>query len=120
MYPPLNAAIWNDPGVRAVLGSEPRVFPFGEAPQGVKSPYALWQVVNGLPENYLADVPDIDSWQVQVDVYAVEQTDARKGARALRDALEKVAYIQSWRGEGQDPDTREYRYSFDVSFLTPR
>ena len=33
---------------------------------------------------------------------------------------EPVAYVAGWRGEGREPDTNLYRYTFDVDWLTPR
>lgn len=120
MYPPLYQLVAASAAVQAVFGSPPRVSPFAQAPQGEQPPYAVWQLVNGFPENTLADPPDIDSYTVQVDVYATTVDGARDGAKVLRAALETHAYIESLRGEGVDPDTQEYRYSFDVSFLTPR
>lgn len=121
MNPPFFATV-NVSAVRAVFleGSVLRVFPFGEAPQQVNKPYAVWQTISGSPENYLGDLPDMDNWVVQVDVYAKEVSDANDGAEALRDALEPVACITAWRGTSRETDTRLYRYSFDVEFFTSR
>lgn len=119
--PPLFATLNASAAVKAIFGSAPlRVYPFGEAPQGVTLPYAVQQNVTGLPENYLGQVPDIDSWTKQIDIYAATPTVALNGAQAMRDALEPVAYITRWGEEGRDPDTNHYRISFDVDFLTSR
>jgi hypothetical protein len=109
------------PAVTALLGSAPvRFFLFGEAPQGVERPYAVWQTVYGSPENKLADTPDDDRWGVQVDVYADDAATARAAAEAIRNAVEPVAYVVSWNGEFREPETKLYRYSFTTEFLTPR
>lgn len=128
MNPPFFQIV-NVPGVQAFFGTNPlRVWPFGEAPEKETRPYAVWQTVGGAPEAYLGQVPDSDDWLVQVDVYA-EAEDGRQadaidtvsnGAKALRDALEPVAYITAWRGCTREIGTRFYRYSFDVAFVTPR
>lgn len=104
-----------------MLGSSPtRLYPFGEAPQGVTKPYAVWQTVTGSPENYLGQVPDLDSWSIQVDVYADTATASRGAAEALRDAIEPVAHITFWNGEGRDPKTNNYRYTFTVDWFKSR
>jgi len=121
MYPPIFAVCAADAGVTALLGASPtRLYPFGEAPQGVVYPYAVWQLVGGSPENYINQRPDIDSFTVQVDVYADTGTTARSIATALRDAIEPHAHIVRWGGESRDQDTNRYRSSFDVDWFVSR
>lgn len=121
IFPPIFSAVSGDAAVQAAFGTVPvRVFPFGGAPDQVVLPYAVWQVVTGAPENYIDGVPDVDSFIVQIDVYGASATSVRAAAEALRDVLEPVAYIVGWRGESRDPETRRFRFSFDVDFLTPR
>ncbi|NBF13089.1 DUF3168 domain-containing protein [Pseudomonas sp. Fl4BN1] len=121
MFAPINAVCTMDAGVVALLGSTPqRLYPFGDAAQNVPKPYAVWQTIGGDPENYLAGRPDIDGYTLQVDVYAETGKDARTVAKALRDAIEPHAYIIRWGGDGRDPATKNYRYSFDVSWIVPR
>lgn len=125
MTPPIFDAV-NVPAVRALLktGTGPlRFYMFGIAQQKVIYPYAVWRLVSGLPENYLADRPDIDSLSAQVDVYADAQqgpTVTRAIAAALRDAIEGHAYITAWRGESVDPDTQSWNTSFDTEWFVPR
>ena len=122
MYPPIFAAV-NIPIVQAVLktGTGPlRFYLFGMAPQNVQKPYAVWQTAYGSPENYLNQVPDVDSFGVQVDVYADSADSARTVAKALRDAIEPHAHITSWRGDSIDPDTKNYRFSFDCNWIVSR
>lgn len=121
MFPPIFQTCAADPAVQAVLGPDPvRLYPFGEAPAEVTQPYAVWQVIGGSPENYLGNRPDMDSYFLQVDVYATTDTSVYAAATALRDAIEPKAYITGWRGESRDPTTGSYRYSFDVDWLTSR
>jgi len=120
MNPPIFTIAAAASTVTALLGADPvRFFPFGEAPDVTEMPYAVWQTVSGSPENYLAGVPSIDSWLVQVDIYAKRGTTARTVAEALRDAIESEAYITAWRGERKEGDNI-FQYSFDVEFLTER
>ncbi|EPN30837.1 hypothetical protein A245_45243, partial [Pseudomonas syringae pv. actinidiae ICMP 19096] len=52
MAAPIFAVCAADPAVQALLGTSPtRLYPFGEAPEGVAKPYAVWQVIGGNPEN---------------------------------------------------------------------
>ena len=121
MFPPLFATLNASSAVKALLGTSPlRVYPAGEATQATAKPYAVFQTITGVPENYLGETPDMDGFTVQIDVYAATLTAARNAAKAIRDALEPVAYVGGWRGEQKDAATDAYRYSFDVDFLTPR
>ena len=121
MTPPIFQVCAADPAVTALLGTGPtRLFPFGNAPQGVALPYAVWQTITGTPENYLGQTPDIDSFTVQVDVYASTGSQARQVAKALRDAIEPHAYVVGWNGESTDRDTGHKGYGFDVEWRVPR
>ena len=121
MYPPIFEVCKANAGVVALLGSNPlRLYPFGEAPQGVLTPYAVWQQVGGSPENYLAGRPDIDGFSQQVDVYGKTAAEVRAVAMAIRDAIELRAHIVAWRGESRDPETKNYRSSFDGDWFVHR
>ena len=121
MTPPVFQICAADSAVTALLGTGPtRLFPFGQAPQGVTLPYAVWQTVSGLPENYLGQVPDLDSYTVQIDVYAGRGSEARQVAAALRDAIEPHAHVVGWNGESTDPDTGHKRYGFDIDWHVHR
>lgn len=127
MYPPIFAAIVAHAPALALLSGDSsakfnpvRVFAFGEAPEDTARPYVTWQVITGSPENYLTNRPDIDGYTLQVDVWARKGDVARNVAAAVRDAIEPHAYIVRWGGESLDPDTRDYRLSFDVSWFVHR
>lgn len=121
MYPPIFPAINASSAVKALIGNNPvRFYQFGLAPQNVAKPYVVWQRVFGAPENYLGDRPDIDSFTVQVDVYASSADSARTVAAAVRDAIEGACYITSWLGESIDPDTKNNRFSMQTDWLVPR
>lgn len=127
MTPPIFETV-DVPAVRAFLkaGSGPtRFYPFGLGPQPPQYPYAVWQTVGGNPENHITEVPDIDRFITQIDVYVKDDAvkgaeTARNIARAIRDAVEPVAKITSWIGDRRDPLTKSYVYSFVVDWLTPR
>ncbi|AYN10198.1 DUF3168 domain-containing protein [Pseudomonas putida] len=122
MTPPIVQACLNSPAVTALLGvgTGMRLYSFGEAEQDVAKPYAVWQIVNGTPDNYLAGRPDLDGFTLQVDVYATTGDSARKVRDAIRDAVELEAYVTRWGVEGRDPETKNYRASFDVDWMVHR
>lgn len=121
MYPPLFKAAQASPEVLSIFGSSPlRIYPFGEAEGPPALPYAAWQVISGNPENFLSGRPDVDGYRTQIDVYADTVSNANRAAEALRDAFERVAYIVSFNGNSRDPETKNYRISFDVEWLVRR
>lgn len=106
------------PAVNALLGASPtRLYPFGEAPQGVAKPYAVWQVISGSPLNYVSGRPDTDRYGLQVDVYAETGASAEQVASAIRRAIELQAHVTGFNLDGRDPATKNYRKSFDVAWL---
>lgn len=125
MYAPVFATV-DVPSVQALLktGTGPlRFYLFGKAPQNSTLPYAVWQTAYGTPENYLDRVPDVDSFGIQIDVYASPSQGAsvaRNVAQALRDAIEPHAHITSWRGDSTDPQTLNCRFSFDADWWVYR
>lgn len=121
MYPPIFETVSVDPDIQLTFGTNPiRVFPFGESPQNPSLPYAVWQVISGSPENCLDQVPNMDLFSLQIDVYSLTVDASRDGAMRLRDAIEPYAHVVSWRGESRDPDTLYYVSSFDVDWWTTR
>ncbi|EPJ0601573.1 DUF3168 domain-containing protein [Pseudomonas aeruginosa] len=122
MFAPIYSVVSGDAACQALLGGSPdtRIFPFGEADEGTLYPYAVWQVVSGSPENYLAGLPDADGVTLQVDIYASTSASAYAVAKALRNVIEKSAYIVRWGPQPRDPQTKSYRISFDVDWLIPR
>lgn len=121
MYPPAFAIVAADSSVTALLGTDPvRFWPFGEGEPDPELPYAVWQTVFGSPLNHINELPNTDSYGVQIDVYAKEASDARAVAAALRSAIEPHAHITAYNGESRDPVTRNYRYSFNSDWFVNR
>jgi hypothetical protein len=108
---------------KQLLGAPPRMrfVEFGEAVQGDTTlPYAVWQLVTGVPSNYLGQLPDSDDMRIQVDVYASQQLPARAVAIAVRNAIEPHAHMVSFAQRPRDATTRNYGYLMDFEFLTDR
>ena len=118
--PPLFAICAANAGVTALLGTGPtRLYPFGEAPENVAKPYAVYQVLNGVPENYLGEPPDVDAWNIQIDVYATTDSSANAVQKALRRALETVCHVTRLGRTGTEPSTQLKTTSLDVSWYHP-
>src|SRR5690625_7612856 len=92
--PPIFSICAADPGVTALLGTSPvRLFMFGMAPQNIQKPYAVWQVISGLPESYLAGRPDTDQHLLQIDVDADDASEARTVLGAIVHAVGPHRYV---------------------------
>ena len=121
MHPPLHAVCAADSSVQELLGGAVlRIYPFGEARQSDVYPYVVWQIVGGAPENYLGDLPDVDMFSTQIDVYARTWKSARDVAEAVQAAIEAEAHVVAYHGEMRDPETKSYRISFSVDWITER
>lgn len=120
LYPPVYQAC-DVPTVRAFLGTPMRLYSFGDAGDGpIAKPYVLWQTVSGEPINYLGNRPDVDRYQVTLEIVSDNPTQARQLQGALFEAIEGVAHVTGLNGEFRDPETKDYRISFDVDFWVHR
>lgn len=119
---PIFAVCKQDATVKSLLEDDGvlRLFMFGLAPQDVKKPYAVWQVVSGSPENYLHCRPTWEQHALQIDVYADSATEARTISAAIEKAIELDCYITGYNAESRDPETKNYRSGFDVNWITYR
>jgi hypothetical protein len=122
MNPPIFEICNSNAAVRSLLrsGNITRLYKFGMAPENVTKPYAVWQTISGAPENFINQLPDMDRYSIQVDVYAVDSQSSESVAEALRNAIEPNAHIVRWGGTSKDPETNLYRYSFDIDWFVPR
>lgn len=110
-----------DPTVQSLLGGpEPRIYPFGQAPQDVTKPYVVYQVIGGAPLNYLSCRPTADHTVLQVDAYGITSQSAAAVASAIRYAIELQSFLLAYRGDMRDEETKLYRTGFDVDWLETR
>lgn len=114
LYPLVAAA----PAITALIGSPPRFYKHGKAPQGVVAPYATQRAATVTPENDLSDTPRVDGTRVQVSIWSVNSGAGAAGietlAKAFRDALEPKYDVLDIRDMGQDAETSRYRIDIDV------
>jgi hypothetical protein len=121
MIPPVLVLLKASGPVTALLGHpKPRVYPFDEAPQSPTYPYVTWQIIAGAPENFLSQLPDMDSYSTQIDVWASDGDSCLAVAKAVRDALETSAYMTDFGNTERDPDTQAYRYRMTFDFFKAR
>ncbi|MHC9014463.1 tail completion protein gp17 [Stenotrophomonas bentonitica] len=121
MIAPIFQACIANAAVLALFGSNPtRVYPFGLVEKPPARPYVVWQTIGGESAQYLRDRPDVDGYSLQIDVYHNDPVSLQTAARAIRDAIEGQAYVTRWGDQVMDPETKLYRYSFDVDWLVPR
>ncbi|HCM7226075.1 TPA: DUF3168 domain-containing protein [Klebsiella aerogenes] len=121
MIAPIFAVCAASQAVKDLLGTNPvRLYPFGMQDDNIVYPYAVWQNIDGSPENYLNQRPDADRYSLQVDVYGDTDIDVIAVSRALRDAIEGNAHITRWGEQTRDQETGKYRYSFDIDWIVQR
>lgn len=121
MFDPLFNAIKASSAVTNLIGTSPvRFYAFGEAPATVAKPYAVYRTVYGSPENLIDGVPSIDSFGFQIDAYGLTGASVESLSIALKAAIEPVAYVTAFNGDGRDPDTKNYFDSFTVDWINPR
>ena len=121
METPFFATVAASAAVQDLLGSPPRVYPWGENTDSpVVYPYVTFQLVSGTPESQLAGGSRVDEGTLQVDIWAKNADDTRAVRAALRDAVEPKCRITSWRGESKDPNTGSYRAGFDCRWTVLR
>lgn len=80
-------------------------------------PFVSWQIINAHPENYLADVSDMDQISVQIDIYAKSRAEVRRIAGMLRLALHEYCYVVRLSGPEQDFDTDLWRIMMETAWL---
>lgn len=120
MYPAALFAILDVAPVRAVLGNPVRIYPFGDTGKTPPvPPYAVHQLISGVPDNCLDDPPAVDDERIQFSVWADEIDDLSAAVVAMRTQLQGYGYINSTASLGRDPETKRYGMAIDWSRLEP-
>jgi predicted phosphoadenosine phosphosulfate sulfurtransferase len=125
MLPPVYNLLKATATITNVVGTNPpRIYAHGEAPGQVVNPptgnpklaYITWLLVSGVPENNLSDPSPVGRQSVQIDCWHETGAGINSLAEAVRDQLETVTHITSYRNMPRDPETRRYRISIDADF----
>jgi len=107
--------------VKNIVGTNPpRIYRHGNAPQDTSKPYVVWEIIAGVPDNNLSDLPTLDRVVVQVDCW--HQTDAGVDAlmRAVRDAIEPSAHMTAISVDERDPETRLFHVALEFDWFVAR
>lgn len=121
MFDPLFNAVKASSAVTNLIGTSPvRFYAFGTAPATVAKPYVVYRTVYGSPENLIDGVPSTDSFGFQIDAYGLTDASVEALSTALKAAIEPVAYVTAFNGDGRDPDTKNYFDSFTVDWINDR
>lgn len=83
-------------------------------------PYIVWGTVGGAPENYMGDLPGIDSARLQVDVYSTTKAQARALAKLVRNTLESSMHMIGTPISLYEPDTKLHRYLLEFQIWQNR
>jgi hypothetical protein len=118
MLPPVFKTLTADAAVVALVAD--RIFRHGSAPQGTPVPYITWQLVGGLPENNLSELPPFARMAIQVDCWHTDDDGVETLARAVRNAIEPVACMTGIPVDDRDPETLNYRIALQFDWFVGR
>lgn len=125
MLPPIVAWMNASPAVVALLkpASVMRVFrdevPETQPQPATGPPAVVYRMVSGTPLHKLDCAPTIDNLRLQFDVWATTWPAADAVFAAVRDTLELHGNV-TYNFTERDPDTRNWRVSFDMTCLEYR
>lgn len=104
-----------------LVGTNPaRVYRHGRAPQDTGVAYVTWQVVAGVPENTLSDLPGHDRLTLQIDCFSPTDAGVVTLARAVRDALEPHAHMTGVPVNERETATKLFRISLQFDYWLAR
>jgi hypothetical protein len=121
MLPPIFQTLKASETVKAIVGTNPpRIYRHGNAPQDTTRPYITWQLVSGVPENTLSELPGIDRATVQVDCWHPNDSGVETLAEAVRDAIEPFAHMTIVPIDLRDVETKLFRVMLQFDWFLDR
>lgn len=121
MFAPIYETLQTD-AIKDIVGD--RIYAFGSAPQGTRTPYITWLVVSTGPHNQLSGAPCGDTDTVQIDCWTGPQSSEEQScvtlAKAVRDALDAAGQATMVIVNGREPDTKLFRISLQTEFIYSR
>lgn len=120
MLPPIFTWLKASNAVKNLIGTTPRAFRHGDAPQDTNKPYVTWQLVAGVPDNILNTVPPSDRYTVQVDCWHQTDVGVEQLAAAVRNAIEPFAHMTGMPVNEREKDTKLYRIALQFDVLQSR
>ncbi len=96
-----------------------KVYPYQRAPENIKKEnYAVF-TTDTLPQNNLSTSSKVDQYNFAIFCYSNDQREVIDMSIAIRDALEKVGYVNSLR-QDYNFDTRKYIMIMDIDIFYDR
>ncbi len=121
MFPGVFQQLKSSQAVKDIVGvNPPRIYRHGSAPQDTSRPYITWEVISGVPDNNLSDLPPSDRITVQVDVWHQTDSGVEALAIAARDAIEPIAHMTGIPINLREPETRLYRIGLQFDWILSR
>lgn len=117
MLPPVYETI-HTPAVAAIVGD--KIARHGALEQDTPAPYITWQLVTGQPYDQISGAPPADFMPVQIDCWSMDDAEVEAMASAVRDAADFAGMSNRLRIDLREPDTKLYRMSVEVDFITNR
>ncbi|MGL4674973.1 MAG: tail completion protein gp17 [Wohlfahrtiimonas sp.] len=113
---------YQDDELKKLLTSDEmtKVFSGGIAPLGTSSPYVTWQIISKVPTQTIGNQTKNNRSRIQFDIYSDKERQALQIQNLLNKRLERTGYVISSVGPMREPETKHYRISQDVSFITGR
>lgn len=118
MLPPVYSTLRASSAVVDIVGD--RIGQHGEIEQDAARPYITWQLIGGVPENQLSDVPDTDLIQVQLNCWHATSAGVEALAEAARDAVEPYAHITGYPVDQREAETRLHWIAIQVDWWLNR
>ena len=106
--------------VKAIIGTNPRAYRHGDAPQDVTQPYVTWALVAGVPDNDISGLPPSDRYTVQLDCWHTTDKGVEDLAKAVRDAVQTYGHMTSMPINNRDNETKLYRIALQFDILQSR
>lgn len=116
LYPLLNV-----PALHPYVGTDdPRIYDFGEVPQGTDAAYITFWQVTDQPHEQISGAPCSDEVTMQVDCYSKSRSDCREMAKAVRRIFDDLGYSNRLIIQTYEAETKLYRISFEVEIFENR
>lgn len=96
----------------------PQIFSGGLAPLGGSLPYVTWQIISKVPTQTMGNKTKNNRSRIQFDIYSSDERQALQIQKLFNQRLERIGYVLRSAGPMREPETKHYRISQDVSFIT--
>lgn len=118
MLPPIYTILSAAPAVSAIVGT--RIYPHGDAPQDVTTPYITWFVVSAPPELLIDGAPPFDKFTIQVDCWHQTSAGVVTLGGVTRAALETQCHVTNILANQRDAETKLYRIALQLDYILNR